>query len=230
VISPRYALYAVPPAPHPLWSVTAEWLGRDPETGADLTAQLPDWLAPTRWREITAEPRRYGFHGTLKPPFALTAGNSTADLAAGLQRFADETPRLGGVRLTVASLSGFLALVPCEPAPSLLALADRCVRHFDAFRAPPREAELARRRRAGLSPAQEAHLRRWGYPYVFDQFRYHMTLSGRLDTAERERVGNWLTDRLEASIAAPVPLDLALFEQPSRDLPFRLVRRYPAGG
>jgi putative phosphonate metabolism protein len=229
VTSPRYALYAVPPATHPLWSGAAEWLGRDPETGAERTAQRPDWLAPARWREITAEPMFYGFHGTLKPPFALAAGRSAEDLADCLARFADHTPKLDGVSLMVASLSGFLALVPRDPAPSLHALADRCVRQFDAFRARPSEAELARRRRAGLNPAQEANLRLWGYPYVLDQFRYHMTLTGRLESAERGRIRDWLSRRLAEATAAPVPLDLALFAQPSRDMPFRLVRRYPVG-
>jgi putative phosphonate metabolism protein len=223
----RFALYAVPPAHHPLWSDAAAWLGRDPEFGIDVAASVPDWLATSRWSAITADPRLYGFHGTLKPPFALAAGKSVADLEIDLQRFAAGTPTPAPMSLTVAALSGFVALVPKDPAPALLALADRCVEAFDAFRAPAGAAELARRRRAGLTPAQEAHLQRWGYPYVFDQFRYHMTLTGRLDAAEREQVRAWLAEHFAAAIRAPVPLELALFEQPGEDLPFRLVRRYP---
>ncbi len=132
--------------------------------------------------------------------------------------------------MAVSSLSGFLALIPDCPAPALLGFADRCVEAFDGFRAPPDAAELARRRRAGLTPAQEAHLQRWGYPYVFDQFRYHMTLTGRLAAPEREQIQCWLADHFGTATAAPVPLELALFEQPGRGLPFRLVRRYPFDG
>jgi putative phosphonate metabolism protein len=230
VTAARYALYAVPPADHPLWSGAADWLGRDPEAAVNRMTALPDWLGTARWREITAEPRLYGFHGTLKPPFALAADRRVGDLDAALADFAGGAPQPAPATLVVAPLSGFLALVPHGPAPALTALADRCVEHFDAFRAPPGEAELARRRRAGLTATQEAHLRRWGYPYVFDQFRYHMTLTGRLADPERERVRHWLAGRFAPAIAAPVPLDLALFEQPGRDRPFRLVRRYPLDG
>ena len=226
----RYALYAVPPAPHPLWSEAALWLGRNPGSDIAGAIALPDWLGTSRWREITAEPRLYGFHGTLKPPFALAAGKSVAEFDAALQRFVADTPKLEPVPLIVSSLSGFLALVPDHPASALLGFADRCVEAFDGFRAPPDAAELARRRRAGLTPAQEAHLQRWGYPYVFDQFRYHMTLTGRLAAPEREQIQRWLAGHFAAATAAPVPLELALFEQPGQDLPFRLVGRYPFGG
>ncbi|MEI9987534.1 MAG: DUF1045 domain-containing protein [Aliidongia sp.] len=223
----RYALYAVPAASHALWPLAADWLGRDPEAAGDRTAMLPDWLERARWRDITAEPRLYGFHGTLKPPFALAADRSRAELDDALAALgAEGTPP----RLTVASLSSFLALVPDGEALSLHALADRCVAAFDAFRAPPSEAELARRRRAVLSPAQERHLECWGYPYVFDQFRYHMTLTGRLAEPERERLRAWLAEHFAPALAGPVPLELALFEQPDQGLPFRLVRRYPIAG
>ena len=222
--TPRYALYAVPAADHPLWAAATSWLGRDPQTAAAPSPVLPAWLEAARWHEITAEPRLYGFHGTLKPPFAPADGMTEAALEEALARFAAEI--VPPVRLTVAALSGFLAVVPDSPAPALNALADRCVEAFDRFRAPPDPAELARRRRAGLSAAQEQHLLRWGYPYVFDQFRYHMTLTGRLDEPERSRLAVWLAEHLAPSLTAPVPLGLALFAQPDRGEPFRLKRRW----
>ena len=54
------------------------------------------------------------------------------------------------------------------------------MRELDDFRAPPSEPELARRRKANLSATQEALLTQWGYPYVMEEFRFHITLSGRL--------------------------------------------------
>jgi len=223
--TPRYALYAAPAAAHPLWSAAASWLGRDPEADTAQHPRLPGGLATERWQEITAEPRLYGFHGTLKPPFALAADTSPAALTAALAPFAAAI-ELPPVTLTVAALSGFLAVVPAGAAPALSALADRCVETFDRFRAPPDEAELARRRRAGLTAVQEQHLRRWGYPYVFDQFRYHMTLTGRLAEPERSRLQAWLADYLAPALAAPVPLQLALFAQADRGQSFRLVQRF----
>lgn len=228
--APRYALYAVPASDHPLWSLAADWLGRDPETAKEVPPSLPGWLVAARWRAITEEPRRYGFHGTLKPPFALAAGRTVAELHEAAGRFAAASAPLDPVPLAVASLSGFLALVPENAAPALSALADRCVEAFDSFRTAPTEAELVRRRQAGLSAAQEAHLQRWGYPYVFDQFRFHMTLTGRLGAGERRPLETWLADRFAAALARPPALQLALFEQPRADLPFRLITRYAAGG
>jgi putative phosphonate metabolism protein len=226
----RYALYAVPAASHPLWGDAAAWLGRDVETGAEPPPTLPPWLDRARWQEITAEPRRYGFHGTLKPPMTLAAGETEAGLEEALAQFAAEQKPPPPVRLEVAAISGFVALLPEPAAPALLRLADLCVEQFDRFRAPSTAAELARRRQAGLNPLQEAHLRRWGYPYVFDQFRYHMTLSGRLHAPERDRVIAWLSTLLGPALAGPVPLELGLFVQARADAPFHLRRRFAMAG
>jgi putative phosphonate metabolism protein len=222
----RYALYAVPAAGHPLWQAASAWLGRDAETGAEPAPILPPWLEREHWREITAEPRRYGFHGTLKPPMTLAAGETSSGLEAALAEFAAGQKAPPPVRLEVAAIAGFVALLPAPPAPALMGLADLCVEHFDRFRAPAAEAELARRRQAGLSPVQDAHLLRWGYPYVFDQFRYHMTLSGRLHAPERDRVIGWLRTSLGPVLKMPVPIELGLFVQEHADRPFHAQRRF----
>ncbi|HVJ54681.1 MAG TPA: DUF1045 domain-containing protein [Aliidongia sp.] len=224
-MSTRYALYAVPAAGHPLWIAAARWLGRDAETDIEETPHLPPWLEPQRWREITAEAGRYGFHGTLKPPMALAQGEAPDELEAMLGRFAATEPVLPPVRLEVATIAGFVALLPRPPSPGLSSLAGRCVERFDRFRAPASDAELARRRAAGLSSVQETYLERWGYPYVFDQFRYHMTLTSRLSGAERDRIAAWLHDRLAPVLSDPVPLELALFVE-APGAPFRLRRRF----
>ena len=225
----RYAIYAVPVAGHPSWMLAADWLGRDPEGGAVAAGARPDWLSAERWQDVTADARHYGFHGTMKPPFALHERRDGADLDASIATFAASQPPLAPVPLAIGALSGFLALLPEGPHAELLALADRCVEWFDAFRAPSGEAELARRRQAGLTPVQEAHLVRWGYPYVFDQFRFHMTLTARLAAPERDRIRDWLARRFAGTLAEKVPLELALFRQESRHLPFDLIRRYPLG-
>ncbi|GGF26061.1 hypothetical protein GCM10011611_35100 [Aliidongia dinghuensis] len=225
----RYAIYVVPPTDSPLWRMASTWLGREPETGAEELPALPLWLARDRWREITREPRRYGFHGTLKPPLTLASGRTHDGLAAALSLFASEMQPLPPVALHVASIGGFLALVLREPSAPLKRLADLAVERFDRFRAPPTPAELAGRRQVPLSTRQEEYLSRWGYPYVFDEFRYHMTLTGRLPDPERPRVAALLTELLAPALAQPIPLGLALFVQKDRDSPFTLVRRFRLG-
>src|SRR5262249_46661964 len=98
---------------------------------------------------------------------------------------------------------------------------------FDKFRAPPDAAELAKRRAAGLTPAQDALLERWGYPYVFDEFRFHMTLTRRLNDEEQARIEPRLLPLVAPATAGPLLIDaLSLFAQADRASPFRLIRRF----
>ena len=230
---PRYAIYWAPPADGALWAFGTRWLGRDPETGESLSpapevaaAADPAWLA-----SVTADPRHYGLHATLKPPFRLATGQSRDGLVAALGRFAAATAPVAGPPLVLRRLGRFLALVPDGPAPAVLALAARLVEAFDGFRTPAPPEELAKRRHHGLTASQEQNLLRWGYPYVMDDFRFHVTVSGALDAAT--------LDRLEALLAAPVArfamealaiAELALFEQPDTGAPFRLTRRFALAG
>jgi 2'-5' RNA ligase len=187
-------------------------------------------VAPARLATITDEARRYGWHGTLKPPFALAEGTDAAGLATALARFAAVQAPFPMPPLVLRPLSGFLAVIPAAPSPPLAALAEACVSAFDGFRKPPSEAELARRRRAGLTEAEERNLARWGYPYVMDRFRFHMTLTCRLDAAEQATVAAAMAPQLAAALAAPLLADaVALYGEPAPGEPFLLLARYPFG-
>jgi putative phosphonate metabolism protein len=226
----RYAIYWAPPRAHPLWREGCAWLGRDPETGARIASVLPTGITAERHAAITAEPARYGWHGTLKPPFRLADGESEASLDAALCAFAARQAPFAAPPLAVRPLSGFLAVVPTEPSPALDALAAACVAAFEPFRAPPEAAELARRRRAVLTPAEEANLARWGYPYVMESFRFHLTLTARLAPDEADPLGAALADHFAAALAAPLCFDaIALYVEPEPGAPFALLRRYPFG-
>lgn len=222
----RFGIFVAPPADHPIGMFASAWLGRDARSGESVPQPRVAELAPERLAEITASPRHYGFHGTLKAPFALADGRTENELHTAAAEFA--TTRIGfSVPLTVGELAGFLALLPATPCPPLDRLAAHCVRAFQEFRAPPDAAELERRRTVGLSPTQEALLATWGYPYVMEEFRFHMTLTGRLDEPERGRVKAILTDRLAPLLAEPLAVDaITLFRQPDRDSPFCEVARY----
>jgi putative phosphonate metabolism protein len=225
----RYAIYAVPPVDQPLWRMASTWLGRDPLAGIEAVPDLPLWLARERWREITKDARHYGFHGTLKPPMTLAGGRTRDALDAALSQFASDFAALPPLGLQVATIGGFLALVPREPSAALKRLADLAVERFDRFRAPSTEDELTRRRQQPLSTRQEEYLARWGYPYVFDEYRFHMTLTSRLPDAERTRVAAHLSDYLAPALAQPTPLTMALFVQDHQETPFRLARRFRLG-
>lgn len=224
----RYAIYFAPDSNSALAMFGRDWLGLDPATGVTRPQPAIDGLTPDRLAEITASARHYGFHATLKAPFALAPGTDLASLKAALSAFADERRAFQAPPLTLGDLDGFLALVLSAPCPDMDRLHSDCVAHFDRFRAPPTKAELDKRRGGGLTLYQESMLDRWGYPYVMEDFRFHMTLTARLAEPERTLLRAALTERSAAVTADPLPVTaICLFAQPGRDRPFGEIARYP---
>jgi hypothetical protein len=178
---------------------------------------------------LTAAPRRYGFHATLKPPFRLAndyaaAADAARVLAAGTAPF-----RLPP--LYVADMDGFLALRETEPCPALQAFADSCVMELDAHRAPATADEIRRRRPERLSTAERQHLERWGYPYVFENWRFHLTLSRRLSGPEMALLKPQAEAYFASVAARPrIVRELCLFTQATADAPFLIAERLPLGG
>jgi putative phosphonate metabolism protein len=230
-MSERYAIYFAPAAGSDLARFGDHWLGRNAETGASLEQPVLAGLDTARMRELTEAPRQYGFHGTLKPPFRLADGCDAGDLRRALAGFAAQQRGFEIESLTLEGLGGFIALAPDEPSPALSDLADQCVTEFDAYRGPPDAGELARRHAAGLTPRQAELLARWGYPYVLDEFRFHLTLTGPIaDAAERARVARLLGPLVAPLQQQPMPVqELCLFRQPDHATPFRLIERFPFG-
>ena len=98
-------------------------------------------------------------------------------------------------------------------------------------RAPPDEAELARRRQAKLSPRQEANLARWGYPYVFEEWRFHVTLTRRLSPEEREVVLPAAEAHLRDALRHRRRVSaVCVFTQARPGAPFLIAERLPFGG
>ena len=223
----RYAIYYAPDDTSNLWRFGTEWLGRDPLTGAALPQPAIEGLDAGFVAAATAAPRHYGFHATLKPPFALAPGTYAAHLIHALDDFAARQAPFAAPRLELARFGSFLAFALAAPDDRMTALAAGCVRDFDRFRAPPTEAELATRRKAGLSGQQEALLAKWGYPYVMEAFRFHMSLTGSLPTDDLDRIEDALRPVVGPFCAAPLPVEsLCLYWQKERSAPFTLIKRF----
>ena len=219
----RYAIYFAPMPGSLLHQKGSGWLGRDAHTGESLAQPQVEGIAA-----ITAEPRRYGFHATLKAPFALRDGMEPEPLLRACAALAASTGSFR-VRLRPDVLEGFVALVPEGDQTGLSALAERCVRELDGFRRPPTDEELTRRRAAApLTTRQEAQLSRWGYPYVLDDFRFHMTLSGKLASTDAERLLGAAEPHFAPALAEPVMIDgITLFQEPASGAPFHALRHFP---
>lgn len=219
----RFAIYGIPPA-GALADFGAAWLGWDVQAGREA-----DQIVVPGLHDITTTPRKYGFHGTLKPPFRLADGHdfegvarATAHLAATLRPAVCD-----GLALT--TLGGFLALTPRGDMAGLRRIAEACVRDLDKFRDPPGAAELARRRAAGLSARQDAFLMQWGYPFVMEEFRFHMTLSRRLP---KDDLAIW-TEIAKAhmpELPAPFVVDQIALCGERADGWFEVIHRYALSG
>ena len=226
----RYALYLAPPPETPLHRFASAWLGRDADTGLEVEQPFVEHVPADKLREITASPRRYGFHGTIKPPFRLASRQSADELHRAARLFAAAWPALE-LPLQVRSLRGFLALMLAEAAPALDTFAAACVRDFERFRAPLTPAEREERERAALTPRQRAHLEAFGYPYVMEDFAFHMTLTERLHDNLHDRVLTELCARTRELLAEPFRADaLCVFEEPTPGAPMVVTARYPFAG
>ncbi len=230
--APRYAVYFVPAADSDLYRFGSAVLQYDGYTGRPVAP--PDECAAdaARWRKATEEPRRYGFHATLKAPFTLAAACSETQLVSAFQSFAALGCKAAVIEPEIAALSGFTALMPVRANPAVDALAADCTTIFDAFRAPMSAQERARRLASGLNPSQIANLDRWGYPYLFADFRFHMTLTGKIEAGLRKPTVAMLRRVfLRMRGAKPIAIDrLALVRQDSPEAAFRVLSQAPLIG
>jgi len=228
---PRHAIYYAPAPGSDLDRFGSHLLGYDAHSGASLpfpeaiTQAVPDWF------ELTRDPRKYGFHATLKAPLSLAPGRTEAELLAACETFCTTARPIPVFKPVVSLIGDFIAVVP-ETLPDVLrALAADCVRAFDGFRAPLTAEDRSRRNPSRLTPRQLDHLDRWGYPYVMEDFQFHMTLTGRLAADRQSAILPILQRRFaEIDLAAIAVDSIALFRQDSADARFRIVRRYALTG
>ena len=193
-----------------------------------LAERAAAWFDDHAATKITASPRHYGFHATLKAPFRLADGTSLGGLLSAAERFAGARRWVEGPALRVGELGSFLALIPSAVDARVDAIAAECVQAFEPFRAKLSEAELAKRRKARLSARQERYLMDWGYPYVMEEFRFHMTLTESLPDAERAHWKAVLEAHFLPLADQPLMIDgISIFVQDSLDSPFRHYARLP---
>ncbi|BCJ89777.1 hypothetical protein IZ6_05120 [Terrihabitans soli] len=225
----RYAIYYAPERASLLWRFGSSVLGADPESGQTVPQIVPDGFLPDDWQSFTASPRRYGFHATLKAPFELAPGKTEQDLFAAFRAFAGRQIAFSAPALEPVLYGDYVTLQEKTPDPRLQALAGLCVREFDAFRAPLSDKDRARRKPQGLSAREREHLENWGYPYVFEDFVFHMTLAGPLP----ENRGQDASTALSAAYDKAVKDEdfsvrsLSIFVEPGPGEPFKLALRAP---
>jgi putative phosphonate metabolism protein len=225
--SPRYAIYFMPMPGSDLDRFGADLLGYDAVSGEERP--FPDGVEQLMpdWQELTHDPRKYGFHATLKAPMTLRSGKTEAELFAFCEAFANTPRPIPVIRPVVNSIGEFIAVVPAAASTELSQLAAECVREFDSFRTPLTSEDRARRNPSLLTPRQREHLERWGYPYVMEDFRFHMTLTGRLPAERNRTILTILQQRFAARKITTLAVDrIALCRQNDPASRFRMVGHY----
>lgn len=227
----RYAIYFTPPADDPLTRRASHWLGRDAFSGEMLAQPIVEAFSETAFSELTSDPRRYGFHATMKAPFELADGASETELVDAFESFAAGQTAFTLPSLVLGQIGPFFALVPGAVSPDLQTLASDCVTVFDRFRAPLDDADISRRKPERLTPNERRNLMTWGYPYVLDDFRFHMTLTGPVERDDQPAMRAAIESHFADLLDQPRRIDrLSLFVEPARGEPFTMHHTVPLAG
>ncbi|MFM0737327.1 DUF1045 domain-containing protein [Paraburkholderia xenovorans] len=223
----RFALYYAPARESAWWEAGSTWLGRDAQSGESRVAPQPDGLTRPL-AQLTGAPRRYGWHGTLVAPFRLVESVAQQDVLNATRQWAHRQKPFA-LPVEAATLGDFVALRPAgqQAEDAMRTLAGSALQTLDVLRARPSADDLARRLAAPLTVRQRELLVEWGYPYVLDEFRFHMTLSNSLaDAHERATLLAWW--QREAPALGPLVVDhVALFVEPAPGEPFVVWERVP---
>jgi putative phosphonate metabolism protein len=203
----RYGLYFIP-GPGPLRELATSWLGYDIVEGKDvkrppvLSNLVPDI------NELTALPRRYGLHATIKAPFHLASGCLPETLKEATDHLCRTLQPIIIPGLTLSEIDSFFCLTPQDGTGELGWLAGSCLRELDGFRAPLKEKERQKRKAKGLSQRELHLLEQWGYPYVMENFRFHITLTGPVpDPYRRHHLLSVLQTYLAKALTTPLAID-----------------------
>lgn len=218
----RFAIYFAPDVTTSWWQAGCAWLGRDAYSG-EPREQPRVGALPCDLASLTGLPRRYGWHGTLVAPFRRAAGVTAADVLGATRVWASRQ-RPFMLEVEPATLGDFVALRPrhTNGARQIETLATDALRSLHALREEPSRADMERRLQSPLTERQRALLLEWGYPYVLDEFRFHMTLSDSLDAVSlRQTLQDWWQDR--TAELGPLFVDrAAIFVEPEPGAPFVL--------
>jgi hypothetical protein len=224
-MSARFAIYFTLAENDPLYRLASTWLQNDVYTGQPLDAtdiRLPDCLL--QYHELSSEASSYGFHATLKAPFRLRPDKTKKELITALDHFCQQTHGCECAPLLLSRIGSFLALTPGEFCDDLQLLASQCVEAFEPYRAELKPQEYEKRRPEQLTERQRLLLDQWGYPYVFDEFRFHMTLTNKLEPEQIPEVSDCLGNTFSPLLGKPLVIDrLYLCYQKKRSHRFRII-------
>ena len=82
----------------------------------------------------------------------------------------------------------------------------------------------------GLSAKQDEYLHTWGYPYVFEEFRFHFTLTSHLPTDDIARLLPLAREHFAPVLNRSLKIDcLTIFMESASSQPFVVEEQFPIG-
>ena len=175
----RYAIYFVPAPDSQILDLGQRWLGRDVYSGCEVADKAYFGLNPGDVRRLTESAAHYGFHATLKAPFELKRGCKEDEVLVAAQALASALRPIMP-KLFVGAIGEFLAILSSDRRDGIWEIHRACLEHFEPYRAALTASDRERRMHTPLDERQLKALLEYGYPYVLEDFRFHMTLTTRI--------------------------------------------------
>ncbi|WP_290919709.1 DUF1045 domain-containing protein [Halodesulfovibrio sp.] len=227
----RYAIYYTPPRNSLLESAGIHWLGRTPLRYGQIPKDIPEGFFKQEYYQIIEAPRWYGFHGTIRAPFELAKNVTPEAFIKEISQICRNHAPFSFAGLSINCFGGFLALTPTAASPDLLKLHSDLTRRLDHLRPQLSRFDLKRHLDKKLSERQERLLRRFGYPFVLEEFKFHMTLTGTIEDRLRRSYKEKLESILNPYLTESIPVnEVTVFMQPDRKTPFVEYTRIPLTG
>ena len=225
----RYAIYFAPSETSKIGQFGRLLLKRTAKKMVDegMLTDLPKELH----RKIIKTPQHYGFHGTLKAPFELHPDYNLYHLDTTLIKFCSSFPDFSIKSLKLQIIAEFIALVPNGEVERLYQLHRKLTEEFNYLCGPLSDFDRDRFLARGLTNGQKKYLCRYGYPFILDSFKFHLTLTSSLTENEQttclELLDNMIVDFKDERLSVD---RVCLFKQETRKSPFFMVKEYNLQG
>ncbi len=222
----RYAIYYAPSENSELDLFGKCLLGWDPYKGVETTksdlSKLPSFK---KFSSLVLTPKQYGFHGTIKAPFKLKNEYTYNDLENKVREISKQIHSFYFDQLIIKKLGNFIGLIPTNNL-KVNAVSNKFVEELDYLRDELSESEIKKRKPHKLTSNQKQMLFKWGYPYVFDEFKFHLTLTSKLNVVEIDDVLRSLQNILKQVNLNKISFNnICIFGQKS-DEKFYFVQRF----
>jgi Protein of unknown function (DUF1045) len=214
----RYAIYFCPASDTALGRLGQNWLAASPHA-PELTG-----ISTERRNALLFKVRRYGWHATIRAPFMPAVDVAYDDVRRAVASVAHACASFE-LPLHIHRLAGFLALRPCVDGAAPKQLAAICLTALLPLCAPLSN-EVLERRSVGLDADEAGLLQGYGYPYVLDRYRFHLTLSAPATESEENAMREWLEPRV-AELPSTRMDALSICREATPGGAFELVERIP---